>query len=388
VSIENISIPNLRVAILHDWLFHMRGGEKCLRDLCELFPNSEIFTLFHSPNAELAEEIRSKKLHASILNPLKRFYKYLLPIFPIGCRDLSRRLRVRHRAEPFDLVLSVSHCAVKNVKVPNGLPHLCYCLTPARYLWDQFDRYVEHPMLRRIGNYLREYLQTWDREGASGVTNFIAISNFVRERIQRVYQVDSEVVYPGVELDPKLPTSVGKGAEFLVVNALVPYKNTAVTIRAFNELGLPLRVVGRGSELAGLKAIASSNIEFEERVSEERLWHLYRNCAALIFAAEEDFGMTPVEAESSGRPVICYSKGGALETILPGKTGVYFSDLTPDAVADAVRQFLAKKSQFKFEAARAQAEQFSRSSFSTNFVKTLTKLGYIEEAPVRRSTNA
>lgn len=364
----------MRVAIIHDWLFHMRGGEKCLRDLCLMFPDSEIFTLFYEPDAILAEEISSRPIHASHLNNnsfLRGHYRKLLPLYPLASWLLSRKLAARHRAQAFDLVISVSHCAAKNVAIPSGVVHLCYCLSPARYLWDQFERYIKSPALRFFATPLRKLLQHWDVRGAGRVDTFIAISSFVAERIKRVYGRESSVVYPGVELDPRISPSPGPEVEFLVVNALVPYKNTEAIVLAFNSLGLPLRVVGKGSELARLKKIAGTSIEFEEDLSSERLWELYHNCIALVFAAEEDFGMTPVEAQSSGRPVICYGRGGARETVIDGETGLFFGELSPESIALAVKQFLDCRERFKLERLRENAEQFSRERFFENMARII-----------------
>ena len=207
----------LRIAFIHDWLFHMRGGEKCLRDLCELFPDSEIFTLFHNEKASLAPEISARTIHRSFLSRvgvLRNKYKLLLPFYPLAVWHLSSILKRRHAQAPFDLVISVSHCAAKNVSTPERIPHLCYCLTPARYLWDQFDRYVQHPAAKLLAKPIRELLQNWDRRNSRGVNDFVGISHFVAERIKRVYGRNAGVVYPGVDLDPKIPTSQGSGAEF------------------------------------------------------------------------------------------------------------------------------------------------------------------------------
>lgn len=367
-----MSLSHARVAIIHDWLFHMRGGEKCLRDLCQLFPNSEIFTLFFDREAELAPEITSRPIHGSSLNSwsvCRKHYRKLLPLYPIATKSLALKLASRHRTAPFDLVISVSHCAAKNVSVPDGVTHLCYCLSPARYLWDQFERYLKSPALRLVATPLKLLLQRWDVAGSNRVDHFIAISKFVGERIMRVYGRESSVVYPGVELDPRTPPLQGPGIEFLVVNALVPYKNTEIIVSAFNQLGLPLRIIGKGSERNSLKRLAGGSIEFEEELSTEQLWEAYRSCVALVFAAEEDFGMTPVEAQSSGRPVICFGRGGANETVLDGQTGVYFNSLTPESLVEAVRKFLDHRDRFKMERMRSNAEQFSRERFFENMMR-------------------
>lgn len=372
------SIRSLRVALLHDWLFHMRGGEKCLRDIAELFPNSEIFTLFAGELSKLNETIAGRPIFPSVLNriPLKKkIYRSLLPFFPIGVKSLESQLAKRHNVAPFDLVISVSHCAVKNVRAPEGVPHICYCLTPARYLWDQFERYIKSSLGRVLLTPMRNLLRQWDIAGSKSVDRFICISKFVADRLKRCYGREADVIYPGVDLDPILPTKHSTSGEFLTVNALVPYKNTEIIVEAFKELELPLRVIGSGAQESFLRARAGKNTVFERNISLEQLWKRYRECSALVFAAEEDFGMTPVEVQSSGKPVICLGRGGCLETVIPGVTGEYFFDITPHNVAMAVRSFMDRREGFSLESCRRNSELFSRERFFENFLQAISRAG-------------
>lgn len=368
-----------RVALLHDWLLGMRGGERCLEVLVDLFPEADIYTLFHRPNS-VVPSIEARLRGVSRLGRLPgvgAYYRHLLPIYGLGTRDLSRQLAQQH----YDLVISVSHCVAKNVAVPPGAIHLCYCLTPMRYIWDKYDDYfADHwgePAIRR----LVEPLRAADREGAAGVHRFVAISDFVRARIQRLYGVDADVIYPPVRTDWISPRVSGeRGSGFLVVNALVPYKNTDLIVDAFNTLGYPLTIVGRGPEERELRRRARSNIRFIPAASDEQLAALYRSADALVFAAEEDFGMTPVEALAAGRPVICYARGGVLETVPPrvkDPVGVHFSELSPEAICEAVEQFVHRQDEFTVDNCTSQAEVFSLTRFVSELSSVLTQLGFV-----------
>ena len=381
-------IRSLRIALLHDWLFHMRGGEKCLRDFCELFPNTEIFTLFHDEQAPLDPLIRRNKIHVSVLNRLpaiRRYYRLLLPLFGIGTRSLKRVLEERHAAQPFDLVISISHCAVKNIHPPKGVRHICYCLTPARYLWDQFERYVRSPWKRVLFSPLRMILRSLDQKGARAVDTWVGISHFIAERIQTAYGVKASVIYPAVDLVPETRQSFEKGDFFLVVNELVPYKNTALIVEAFNALGLNLVIIGKGPEEARLRSFAGPRISFRSNVPQEALENAYRQARALIFAAEEDFGMTPIECQSAGTPVICLQRGGALETVAQGenKSGLFFQEATAEAIGSKVNEFLKRESDFSPSSCRASAARFNKSVFQDSFIKLLNDVGILENLPLQ-----
>lgn len=314
----NSNLGSYRVAIIHDWLTGMRGGERCLEVFLSLFPDAEVFTLVYQPSA-VTPLIRERNVTASFLNlipGIAKFYRYLLPFYPQAARNIGKKLAQSHQRKPFDMVISISHCAAKNVPVPQGISHLCYCLTPVRYIWDQYDSYfagkLEEPIVRRLLPRFRR----WDIDGAKGVTSFAAISSFVRERIKNYYERDAVVIFPPVRSDWIEPRTAGQEGEgFLCVNALVPYKNVDRIIEAFNHSGDKLTIVGDGPERVKLESMARPNIRFLRNLTDQELAELYRSSKALIFAAEEDFGMTPVEMQFAGRPVIAYEKGGALETV-------------------------------------------------------------------------
>jgi glycosyltransferase involved in cell wall biosynthesis len=365
----------MRVAIIHDWLNGMRGGERVLEVLSRLFSEVEVYTLFYEPE-KISTEIRNLSITPSILQKLpfvRLYYRLLLPLYGIGIWDLGRKLERMHHHQPYDLVISVSHCVAKNIRPPESVFHLCYCLTPVRYLWDQFDVYFQNSLFRPLIALIAKPLRAWDVKSASSVDRFIGISKFVCERIKRYYGRDSSVIYPPVSNHwgthkTQIPIKEG----FLCVNALVPYKNVDVVILAFNELGLPLTVVGRGPEKKRLQRLAKKNICFLENISDQALAELYSSSRALVFAAEEDFGMTPVEMQSAGRPVIALGKGGALETVR-GKspsgniTGLFFYEPTAERIVAAVNKFIENEASFSAESCKNNATQFSIEQFNASF---------------------
>lgn len=367
------------VAFVHDWLLGMRGGERCLDELLRMYPGADVFTLLYS-QPEVSKRISDSAVFPSLLQYLpgvQSYYRYLLPFYPVAMWQLGRQLQREHKKKNYDLVISVSHCAAKNIRVPRGVPHLCYCLSPVRYLWDQFERYFGGRRIEPIVKMLLPLLQAWDVRGALRVTRFVGISEFIRKRISTYYGRDADVVYPPVRTDWITPRVEGEqGSGFLVACALVPYKNVHVIVEAFNELQLPLTIVGSGPEKKALQAAAKGNITFVANLTEAELALKYRQSRAMVFAAEEDFGMTPVEMQAAGRPVIAFGRGGALETVCSEgkkKTGVFFSDLNARSLAIAVQDFLDQESEFTVENCITQAAKFSVVSFEKDFLSAVQK---------------
>lgn len=370
---------SIRVAILHDWLVSWRGGEKCLQVISEMYDDVDIYTLFVDP--QIKEKYISKSnVFSGLLSRLpasNKIYRYLLLFFPIDTLFLSRKLRLEHERNPYDIVISISHCAVKNISTPEGVPHLSYCLTPMRYIWDQYERYFSNKWYEPLFRPIRYILQKWDSKGAQNVSHFVAISDFISGRISRYYSRRSSVVYPPVEIPVALniksdATSDVDNDFYLMVNALVPYKNTEIVVKAFSHLPYKLKIVGTGPEEARLKALSDGRVEFLARVSEEELSGLYESSRALIFAAEEDFGITPVEAQAHGKPVICLGLGGCLETvILEGteRTGLAFHEASADAVKSAIEQFEVIRLSHGIDSrlCYANAKKFSKDQFIRSF---------------------
>jgi glycosyltransferase involved in cell wall biosynthesis len=371
--------PVGKVAIVHDWLTGMRGGEKCLEIFCELFPEAVIYTLLHNPGS-VSPTIESHRIETSWINSLpfsRNRYRHYLPLFPkaIESFDLSG----------YDLVLSSSHCVAKGVETSPDSLHVCYCHTPMRYVWDQREAYFPpdrmNPWRRRVLYFLLDRLQRWDRDTSGRVDAFMANSENVRGRIERCYRRRAEVIYPPVDTDFFTPGGKEDGF-YLVVSALVPYKKTDLAVEAFSRSGLPLVVIGSGPEMENLKKIAKRNVEFLGWQSGESLRNYYRSCRALIFPGVEDFGIVPVEVQACGRPVIAYREGGALESVTgpradrdhlsgEGISGLFFEEQTPEALLSAVERF--QRMDFDPDFIRKGSLRFSKENFReriANFINS------------------
>jgi glycosyltransferase involved in cell wall biosynthesis len=348
----------MRVAFVHDWLNGMRGGEKVLEAMLDLFPEAEIFTLFHVPEG-VSKKINARRIHTSFLQrmPLARsHYRYYLPLYPRAIESFS--------LEGFDLVISISHCAAKGIRVPHGATHICYCLSPMRYIWDQYEAYFGGRRALSLGALVmplfRKRLRHWDVETARRVDFFLAISRNIAEKVHGYYGRSAEVIHPPVDTDFFVPSD-NDGDYFLVVSAMVPYKRIELAVDAFNECGLPLVVVGEGPERRRLQARAKRNVRFVGRVSNEELARLYAECRALIFPGEEDFGLVALEAQSCGRPVIAFRAGGVLESVVEGETGIFFDTQDVESLKRAIERFQAKR--FQKESIRSHALQFGKALF-------------------------
>lgn len=379
----------MKLLFVHDWLTGMRGGERVLEVLLDLYPQSPIYTLFHVPGS-VSAQIEKNIAGVSPLGKLpgvRKYYRELLPFFPYASRRLGRMIEERLAREHFDAVVSISHCAAKNVlsevNLPPHVKHYCYCLTPMRYIWDQYDAYFGGKTLEPLIRQVAKNLRVWDVHGATTVDRFAGISNFVCSRILNVYGEPAETIYPPVRtswIAPRNKAEHGEG--FLCVNALVPYKNVDVIIETFNRNGLPLTIVGRGPESRQLRRLAKANIRIIDFLSDSDLASLYRNSRAMIFAAEEDFGMTPVEMQAAGRPVIALGRGGSCETVVNGRTGVFFSEPTPEKIQEALDFYLDHEHEFTVENCITQAELFSFERFSAYFSRSLAAL--VEGSVCRR----
>jgi glycosyltransferase involved in cell wall biosynthesis len=349
----------VRVALVHDWLTGMRGGEKVLVSLARLFPGAPVFTLLHvkgSVDAEIeAREVRTS--FAQKLPDLERRYRHYLPLFPAAAASLD--------LEGFDLVVSSSHCAAKGVRVPEGALHVCYCHTPMRYVWDRFDDYfgpgrVSLPARIAIGIAAR-YLRAWDVATSAGVDAFVANSGFVAGRIARYYGRSARTIPPPVDTDFFTPGDGSPGAYDLVVSALAPYKRLDLVLEAYRGTGWPLRIVGTGPEEERLRRLAPSEVRFLGRVSDASLRDLYRGCRAVVMASVEDFGIVPLEAMACGRPAVVFGEGGGPESIVEGETGLVFREPTPACLRATVDSLGGLR--FNGHALRARSEAFRRPVF-------------------------
>lgn len=348
----------MRVALVHDWLTGMRGGEKCLEVLCELYPDADLFTLIHN-RGSVSEIIERHRIYTSFVQHLpfsRSKYRNYLPLFPTAIEKFDFR--------DYDLILSSSHCVAKGAIPRKGALHICYCHTPMRYVWEMYDEYFGKDraglLTRTVMPTIARYLRAWDARTSDRVHYFIANSENVRQRIRRHYHRDAEVIYPPVDVSRFTPSD-SKGSYFLIVSALTPYKRIDLAIEAFNRLGERLVIVGTGPERRKLQALANSNIEFTGWVSTEKLVEYYEGCHALIFPGIEDFGIVPVEAMAAGKPVIAYGEGGVLESVVEKgeiQTGIFFHEQTPESLLNAIKKF--RTMQFDHRRIRERALQFDR----------------------------
>lgn len=362
-----------RVAIVHDWLTGMRGGEAILDAICEIFPEADLYTLLWTDPVMSPKILNGRKIHTSYLQylmwipGLRRGYRKLLPLFPhaISTLDLSQ----------YDLVISNSHCVAKGVsRLKPGGVHVSYISTPMRYVWDMFDEYFGPGragfLTRILARLVRKPLQKWDQRSNAHVNVFMANSRFVQKRIQDFWGRESVVVHPFVDLSRFLQYSPNPQDYYLIVSALAPYKRIDLAIEAFKALGLKLKILGKGQDEEKLRAMAAPNIEFLGGLDNRAVTELYLGAKALIFPGIEDFGITPLEAMAAGRPVIALGRGGLLDTVTD-KTGILYSDYSVEGLVTAVRQFEAEALQFGEVDCRARAKEFSRAVFVEKFKKVL-----------------
>lgn len=349
----------MRVALVHDWLTGMRGGEKVLEVLCELYPETDLFTLVHVKGS-VAPTLERQRVHPSIVQALPgvaRHYRSYLPLFPTAVELFD--------LDGYDLVLSTSHCAAKSVIAP-GARHICYCHTPMRYAWDLFDDYFGPARVGRVPSavlgVVMRHLARWDRDTAHRVSRYLANSHHVASRIRRYYNRGAKVVYPPVDTAFFRPDGRVPEDYFLIVSALVPYKRIDMAIEASRQAGVRLKVVGDGPEQARLAASAGPHVEWLGTRTDEEIRDLYRGARAVLLPGEEDFGIVPVEAQACGRPVVALGRGGALETVEPGVSGLLVDEPTSDAFATALRAI----SDISFDPAviRQRAERFARDRFA------------------------
>ncbi len=324
----------MRAAIVHYWLLNMRGGEKVLESICRLLPDADIFTLFYDPE-RVSPLIRSHRVKASFLNPFRRYYRSLLPVMPMALERLDLR--------DYDLVVSSESGPAKGVLPRANARHVCYCHTPMRYLWEQYQAYIGDCSIsflqRSVLSALGVHLRMWDYATAARVDEFVANSRAVQERIWRAYRRTSQVVHPPVAVE----SFHWEPAEdyFLVVGELVPYKRVGDAVRCCTRTGRRLKIVGEGPGYSTLKRAAGPCIEFCGRVSDEELRSLYARCRALILPGEEDFGIVVVEAMASGKPVIALGRGGVLDSVSEHDpcASVLYETPGEDALALALERF-------------------------------------------------
>jgi glycosyltransferase involved in cell wall biosynthesis len=352
---EDVFTPPQKVALVHDWTIHMRGGEKVLDALAEIFPDATLYTLFYD-RSKLSPRLQNLRIKASFLNWLpgiKKYYRWLLPIFPFAISTL----RIDRDTT---WVISSSHCVAKGIPIPPNALHVCYINTPMRYAWvaeDVYFRSHSKPMKWLIHQILTQ-LKKWDLRVNRAVDLFISNSENIRERLRRVYGCDSAVVHPPYE-DSFYHATKTKEEYYFAISHFVPYKKIDIVIEAFNDLNRSLIVAGSGPLENTYKSLVSQpKIRFVGSVNDEELRDLYSGAKAVIFPAEEDFGIVPLEAQACGTPVIAFGKGGSLETV---QSGLFFDEQTPEAIQKAVLEF--ENSHYTFSDIRGKISNFTRAEF-------------------------
>jgi len=356
----------MKVALAHDWLTNLAGAERVIIALHETYPGAPIYTSVYFD--EVFPELEGADVKTSFLQKLPWLNKkhQAVPFL----RTIAFE---RFDLSGYDVVISSSHAEAKGVLTGPETLHICYCYTPTRYYWSGYQQYLDepgfkylNPLIRAVMPLMVNYLRVWDRCAADRVDLFVCTSRYVARRIKKYYRREAEVIHPPVKTE-NLRISDAIQDYFLMVGRLIPYKRADIVVQAFNKLGLPLKVVGTGTEMDALVKQAGPNIEFLGRVPDKDLWDLYSRCLAFVFPQEEDFGIAPLEAMAAGRPVIAYRAGGALETVIEGKTGVFFDRQDPQSIAKAVSSFQADG--FNPEKIRAHALKFDESAFKSKMEK-------------------
>lgn len=368
---------NLRIAIVHDWLTGMRGGEAILDVICELFPQADLFTLLQTDFKMSSNILNGRQVKTSFLQSLMRLprfrsgYRSLLPLFPKAIEGFD--------LAAYDLVLSNSTCVAKGVTVGRNTKHLSYISSPMRYIWDMYDEYFgpgkSSTLVTLAASLVRKPLQNWDKKTNEGVDLFLANSQFVKQRIHDCWQKDSVVVHPFMEPKKFLDKFEKPSDYYLILSAFAPYKRIDLAIDAFRINKKNLIIIGKGQEEAKLKARArgASNIRFLGSLSNEWLGEFYRKAKAFIFPGLEDFGITPLESLYNGRPVVAYGKGGILDTMAE-ETAIFFPQQTVESLLEAIEKMEARYLQYNSQDLREHALSFSRENFTSQYIKNLNSL--------------
>ena len=364
----------MNVAIVHDWLTTLGGSELVLRELLRVYPDAHVFTLIDKMGADDRRFLGVRRVSTSLLDAVPgvgRHYRSMLPLFPAAMRSLD--------VSAFDVVISNSHAIAKNVRTHERQLHVCYCLSPMRYAWDLREQYLvesglDSGMRGTVARAMLEQLKRWDRARSADVDVFVTLSHYIEDRIQRAYGRSSAVIYPPVDVEFFTPGAGDPtmGDYYVTVSRFVPYKRLDLIARAFASLpDRHLVIVGDGPDAEKIRTAAGANVTMVGAASRERVRTLLRGARGFLFAADEDFGIAPVEAQACGIPVVAYGRGGALETIrgasTGAQTGVFFTEQTTDAIIRAVRELEGLPGPISPSDCRLNAERFSEERFRREF---------------------
>jgi len=358
----------MRIALVHDYLVQYGGAERVLECFTELFPYAPIYTLVYDREA-MHGKFEEKDIHTSFIQKIpfaKKRHRIFPQFMPMAIEQFD--------FSQYDIVLSDSSSYAKGIIVKPETLHICYIHTPMRYAWDDCQKYTSDfyfpNFIKKIVPFIMNYIRIWDRVSADRVDRIIANSNFVSKRIKKYYKKDSIVIHPPVNIK-NFYISQKRDAYFLMVGRLLAYKRYDIAIEAFNKLGLPLKIIGRGPEMKKLQKMAKKNVEFLGRVDDQKLAEYYANCQAFIFPQEEDFGIVAIEAMASGRPVIAYRGGDIPEHMEEGKTGIFFNQQTAEDIIEAVKKFNEKN--FNPEYIRQKSLKFDREIFKAKIEEYIKK---------------
>lgn len=357
----------MKVALVHYWLVGMRGGEKVLEVLCDLYPDADIFTLVCDPDA-ISEKLRRHRITTSFLQKIGgvKHYKKMLPLMPYALESFDMT--------GYDLIISVESGPAKGIIPGPNATHICYCASPMRYIWDLYPQYrsTAGPVARAMMSLTAPSLRQWDVSTSHRVDHFIAVSSYVAQRIERYYRRSSHVVFPPVNL-PRFTPAAEVGDYYLCAGQITPYKKIEIAVEACSRMNRRLVVIGKGATPA-LRRMAGPTVEFLGPVDDATMAHHFAHCKALLFPGVEDFGIVPLEVMASGRPVIAFAMGGAVETVVDQSTGVLFNDQTADGVIDAIQRFEAMETSFRPEVMQAHARTFDTNVFRTRLAEHIESL--------------
>ena len=357
-----------KVAVVHDWLVGMRGGEVVLEAILDLFPGADLFTLVHNPGS-VTKKIEDRKIITSFIDKLpfkKSRYRHYLPLFPTAIELFD--------FNDYDLIVSSSHCVARGVITPPGVPHISYFHSPMRYVWDMYHEYFSGGgfLNRFVTPFFSNYLRMWDVSATPRVDSYICNSSFVAERIRRYYGREAKVVFPPcVKEKQKAVWTDKRDDHYLIVSAFAPYKRIDLAIEAFRDWDRTLVVVGGGQDEKKLKSYRLPNVKFLGKLSREGIVNQYKTARGLIFPGREDFGIVPVEAQLYGCPVIAFGAGGALETVSSGKTGLFFKDQSVESLREAILK--SEKIRYRKEDFEANVKKFTEEKFSKEFMREVQK---------------
>jgi glycosyltransferase involved in cell wall biosynthesis len=355
-------VSGIKTAVIHEWLVTYAGSERVVEQILALYPESDLFSLVDFLTEEQRGFIQHKPVKTSFLQKLpfaQPHFRQYLPLMPLAIEQLD--------LSPYDLILSSNHAVAKGVITRPDQLHICYMHTPIRYAWDLQQQYLQGAKLDRgikaiAAQLILHYLRLWDLASANRVDHFIANSRYVARRIWKTYRRPAQVIYPPVAIDRFVPT-VPRDEFYFTLARFVPYKRVDLIVEAFNQLGLPIVIVGEGADWERLRSLAKPNVQILRHQPEAIVMDYMQRCKAFVYAAEEDFGIAAVEAQAAGAPVLAYGKGGITETVLPEKTGLFFPEQTANSLIETVQRFESGAIWFSPEAARKNAEQFSPDRF-------------------------